>query len=86
MPRYIYVMETATRTFPERYRVVGPDEDAEALKTEEDLTGTVAASDADAFFDALTDRFPPGDPCVAEEVRATRWETVVRNAAWLLAD
>lgn len=79
MPRYIFVMDTGSRAFPERYRVVRPDEDAVELVAAEDLTGSVPAAEADAFFDALCERFPPDAPCVVEEARATRWATIERS-------
>ncbi len=79
MPRYIFVMNTQTQSFPERYRAVRPGEDAAALVAAEGLTGTVPEAEVEAFFDRLTDRFPPGDACVAEMAYATRWETVERS-------
>lgn len=86
MPGYIFLFDAATGTFPERYRVVEDDEDADEVRRREGLTGTVPAAAAAAFLEALTGRFPPGHSTRAERVQATNWQTVQRSYAGLFRD
>lgn len=86
MPRYIFLLDRRDNSFPERYRVVEPGEDAEAVRASESLTDTVAEGDADAFFDRLEARHPPDDPVIAEQAYASRWATVERSYAGLFRD
>jgi hypothetical protein len=79
MPRYIFVYDERDDSFPERYRVVSPEEDAEALRAAEELTGTVPEVEAGDFLDALLARCPVGSPMRAEIVDAIAWG-VVGNA------
>ncbi|MGB0695880.1 MAG: hypothetical protein ACPGOY_09540 [Rhodospirillaceae bacterium] len=86
MPRYLIVFNQRLESFPERYRVVKDDEDPNALRAAEDLTGTVPEAAADAFYDALVARFPPGHELRAEIVHGTDWEVIERNYAGLFRD
>lgn len=86
MPKYIFVFDERTNSFPERYRVVADSEDADTLRQAEGLTGTVPTAAADAFFEALVARYPPGHDLIAETVQATRWETVQRSYRSLFRD
>lgn len=76
MPRYFFVYDETDKSFPERYRVVRPDEDAEALRDAEDLTGTVAEAAAGEFLDELFGRCPSDGPMRAELVDAVDWKIV----------
>lgn len=86
MPRYLFVFEERTGAFPERYRVVKPGEDADALRAAEDLTGTIPEAAADAVMEALAAGLPPGGSRRAEAVRATTWDMVKRSYAGLFRD
>ena len=86
MPGYIFLFDEAAGVFPERYRVVSDDENADAIRRAEGLTGTIPEAAADALLSALTDRFPPGHPTRAEMVKASNWQTVRRNYAGLFRD
>lgn len=86
MPSYLFLFDAATGSFPERYRVVEDDENADAVRRREALTGTVPAAAAAAFLDALTARFPPGHSTRAEQVQATNWQAVQRSYAGLFRD
>lgn len=76
MPRYVFVYDETEHSFPERYRVVRPDEDAEVLRAAEDLTGTVSEEAAVEFLEALLERFPSDAPKRADLVDAVDWKIV----------
>lgn len=76
MPHYLFVYDQNEKRFPERYRVVRPGEDAEALRDAEELTGTVLETAAIDFLEALLERCPPGGPMRAELVDAPSWKFV----------
>lgn len=76
MPRYMFVYDERDNSFPERYRVVRPDEDADALREDEDLTGTVLEDAALEFLEALLERYPADAPARAELVDAVDWKIV----------
>ena len=76
MPRYLFVYNERENSFPERYRVVRPDEDAEALRDAEDLTGTVLETAAIEFLETLFERCPSDAPTRAELVDAVDWKFV----------
>ncbi len=75
-PKYVFVWDTETETFPERYRVlketdtVEPD-DGDALNE------TVDDADVDALYDQLRDRFPAPRYALDGQY-GTRWTTVER--------
>lgn len=86
MPRYIFVFDTLSDSFPERYRVVTAAQDADALRAAEDLTGTIPEAAADAVLEALVARFAPDAPQRAESVQASSWAMVARSYAGLFRD
>ena len=86
MPRYIFVFDSRTDSFPERYRVITPGEAADHLRAQEDLTGTVPSAAADAVLEALVEQYPPDSPLRAESVHASNWGMVARSYAGLFRD
>lgn len=76
MPRYLFVYDKSEKNFPERYRLVRPGEDAEALRDAEALTGTVLEAAAIDFLEALLERCPPDAQTKAELVDAPNWKFV----------
>ena len=79
MPRYLFVYDEKDKRFTERYRVVRPGEDAEALRDAEDLTGTVLEAAALDFLEALLERCPADASTRAELVDAYDWKFLERN-------
>ena len=79
MPRYLFIYDEKENSFPERYRVVRPDEDAEALRDAEDLTGTVLETAAIDFLETLFERCSSNTPTRAELVDAVDWKFVERS-------
>lgn len=86
MPRYLFVFDERTGAFPERYRLVKPGEDPDALRAAEELTGTIPEAAVDAVLEALTAACPPGGKRRAEIVHATDWDIVKRSYADLFRD
>jgi hypothetical protein len=76
MARYILVYDENENRFPERYRVVRPDEDADALREAENLTGTVPEENAVAFLDEMLERYPSDTAVRADLVDAVDWKIV----------
>lgn len=76
MPRYLLVYDENDNSFPERYRIVRPDEDADALRDAENLTATVPEDSAADFLEALLERCPPDAPKRADLVDAVDWKIV----------
>jgi hypothetical protein len=76
MPRYIFVYDERDNSFPERYRVVRPDEDAEVLRDAENLTGTVSEAAAVEFLEDLFKRCPSDAPVRGDLVDAVDWKIV----------
>ena len=76
MPRYVFVYNEREKSFPERYRVVRPGEDAEALRDAENLTGTVLDAAAIDFLEELMERCLSNAPTRAELVDAADWKFV----------
>lgn len=79
MPRYLFVYNEKDRSFPERYRVVRPGEDAEALRDAEGLTGTVPEAAAVDLLDELFERCSSAATTRAELVDAVDWGFVERS-------
>ena len=79
MPRYLFIYDEKENSFPERYRVVRPDEDAEALRDAEDLTRTVLETAAIDFLETLFERCSSNAPTRAELVDAIDWKFVERS-------
>lgn len=76
MPRYLFVYDERDNSFPERYRVVRPDEEADVLCELEGLTGTVPEAAAIEFLEALFKRYPSDSPARADLVDAVDWKIV----------
>ncbi len=79
MPRYLFVYNEKENSFPERYRVVRPNEDAEALRDAENLTGTVLETAAVDFLETLFERCGAETAMRAELVDAIDWKFVERS-------
>ena len=76
MPRYIFSFDQNNNSFPERYRVVSADDDAASLQDSENLTGTVADSEALAFLEELMAKCQADDAMTVEFVDAPDWDFV----------
>lgn len=76
MPQYIFTHDERDNSFPERYRVVSLDEDAEFLRDTEDLTGTVLDTEAIEFLDGLLARCQSNESLRAEFVDAPYWRFI----------
>jgi hypothetical protein len=76
MPRYIFSFDQQNNSFPERYRVVGADDDAESLREAENLTGTVIDAEALAFLEQLVAKFQADEAMTVEFVDAPDWNFV----------
>lgn len=79
MPQYIFTHDKRDNSFPERYRVVSLDEDAESLRDTESLTGTVLNTEAIEFLDKLMARCQTDESITAEFVDAPFWEFIVNR-------
>lgn len=75
-PKYIFVWDTETDTFPERYRV-RKDTDVYEPDDGDALNGTIEDSVADALYADLKQRFPP-PRYELDGQHGTRWSTVER--------
>ena len=75
-PKYIFVWDTDTDTFPERYRV-RKDTDVHEPDDGDALNGTIEASEADALYADLKQRFPP-PRYELDGQHGTRWATIER--------
>ena len=76
MPKYIFSYDRKNSSFPERYRVVGADEDAAFLCKTENLTGTVVDSEAIEFLEEMLARCQSNDLITVEFVDAPHWKFV----------
>jgi hypothetical protein len=76
MPQYIFTYDERDNSFPERYRVVSLNEDAEFLRETENLTGTVLDTDAIEFLDKLLARCQSKESVRAEFVDAPYWRFI----------
>jgi len=76
MPKYLFSYDRKDSSFPERYRVVGADEDAEFLRKNENLTGTVVDSKAIEFLEDMTARCQSNGSLTVELVDAPHWQFV----------
>ena len=75
-PKYVFVWDTETETFPERYRVV-KESDAVESDDGDAINGTVADGDVDALYEQLRKRFPAPRYALDGQY-GTRWSTVER--------
>ncbi len=76
MPQYIFIHDERDSSFPERYRVVKRDDDAEFLRENEDLTGTVLDTEAIEFLDGLLARCQSNESMTVEFVDAPYWRFI----------
>lgn len=76
MPQYIFTHNELDNVFPDRYRVVEHDEDAEFLCTNENLTGTVLKTEAIEFLEKLLAREQSKEYMRIEMVDAPYWKFV----------
>jgi hypothetical protein len=76
MPQYLFSYDQTNNSFPERYRVVSADEDAEFLRKTEDLTGTVIDSEAIEFLERMMARCQSNDSITVEFVDAPYWRFI----------
>jgi hypothetical protein len=76
MPQYMFTFDERDNSFPERYRVVSRDEDAEFLRETENLTGTVLDTQAIEFLDGLLARCQSNQSMRAEFVDAPYWRFI----------
>jgi len=76
MPQYLFTFDERDNSFPERYRVVSLDEDAEFLRDNEELTGTVLDTEAIQFLDELLARCESNESLRAEFVDAPYWKFI----------
>ena len=76
MPKYLFSYDQSNSSFPERYRVVGADEDAAFLCKTENLSGTVVDSEAIQFLEAMMARYQSNDSITVEFVDAPHWKFI----------
>ncbi len=76
MPSYIFTYNEQDNSFPERYRVVAPEEDAELLCSSENLTGTVLKTEAMGFLEELMARYQSKESIITEMVDAPYWNFI----------
>lgn len=76
MPQYIFTFNEQDKSFPDRYRVVEVDDDAEFLRRNESLTGTVLKTEAIAFLEELFARYQANESIITEMVDAPYWRFV----------
>lgn len=76
MPQYIFTHNEQDNSFPERYRVVSLDEDAEFLRETEGLTGTVLKTEAIEYLEKLLVRYQSKESIRTEMVDAPYWKFV----------
>jgi len=76
MPRYIFTYNEQDKNFPERYRLVSLEEDAEFLREAENLTGTVLHTEAIEFLEELLARYQSKESIRTEMVDVPDWKFV----------
>jgi hypothetical protein len=76
MPQYIFTNNEQDNSFPDRYRVIDVDEDADFLCKNENLTGTVLKTDTIEFIDKLLERYQSNESIVTEMVDVPYWKFV----------
>jgi len=76
MPQYLFIHDQRDNSFPERYRVVKDDEDADFLRDNENLTGTVLNTEAIEFLDGLVARCESQESLIVEFVDAPYWRFI----------
>lgn len=76
MPHYLFTHDARDNSFPERYRVVSLDDDADFLRNSESLTGTVLDTEAIGFLEELQARYQSNDSIGVELVDAPYWKFI----------
>jgi hypothetical protein len=76
MPMYIFTYNQEDNSFPERYRVVLPEDDAEFLCKSESLSGTVLKDEAIDFLDEMLVRYQSQESMITEMVDAPHWKFI----------
>ncbi|MBT8438317.1 MAG: hypothetical protein HKP55_05260 [Gammaproteobacteria bacterium] len=76
MPMYIFTYNQQDNSFPERYRVVLPEDDAEFLRETESLTGTILKAEAIDFLDEMLARYQSQESIITEMVDAPHWKFI----------
>jgi len=76
MPHYLFIHDAKDNSFPERYRVVSLDDDADFLRDTENLTGTVLDTEAIGFLEELQARYQSDDAIAVELVDAPYWRFI----------
>lgn len=76
MPKYIFSYDEQEKRFPERYRIISADEDADFLRKTEDLTGTVLETEAINFLESLMERCQASETMRVELVDAPYWRFI----------
>ncbi len=76
MPHYLFTHDAKDNSFPERYRVVSPEEDADFLRNTESLTGTVLDTKAIEFLEELLARYEADESIGVELVDAPYWKFI----------
>ncbi len=76
MPMYIFTYNQKDNSFPDRYRVISPTDDAQALCQAESLSGTVMKDEAMPLLDKLTDSNADQPTILTEMVDAPHWQFI----------
>lgn len=76
MPKYLFSYDQKNSCFPERYRVISAEEDAEFLCKTENLTGTILNSQAIEFLEGMMARCQSDDSITVEFVDAPHWRFI----------
>ena len=76
MPKYLFSHDERDNSFPERYRVIVPGEDAEFLRETESLTGTVLDTEAIGLLEDLLARCGTNPSMKVELVDAPFWRFI----------
>jgi len=76
MPQYIFTYNEQDNSFPERYRLVSLEEDAEFLRETENLTGTVLDTEAIEFLEEMLARYQSNESIRTEMIDAPDWKFV----------
>ena len=76
MPKYLFIHDQRDNSFPDRYRLITADEDAEFLRKTEDLTGTVLETEAIALLETFMQRCEADEALRVELVDAPYWRFI----------
>jgi hypothetical protein len=73
---YIFTYNQQDNSFPDRYRVVLPEDDAEFLRKSESLSGTVLKAEAIDFLNEMLARYQSQEWMITEMVDAPHWKFI----------